>query len=165
MGYSKKELLEKYTTFIQNATGEELEVLEHMLHGWEGKRTNQYGSYIGSWLQADRQWVDDQTYEVIIPLNKTFENPLEIVHGGVTATLLDTAMGGLANESAPDGHASVTMEMKINYLKPGKGSFLRSESIMLSKSRRTIVTEGKVYNDKDILIAHATATFYIIPIS
>ncbi|WP_158735491.1 PaaI family thioesterase [Alteribacillus sp. YIM 98480] len=159
---SKNELQERYAAFIENATEEEQNVMEEMIRGWEGKREGQYYSFVGSWLQTNRNWKDDETYEVTIPLHKGLENPLSMVHGGVTATLLDSTMGGLANEITPEGKGSVTLEMKINYIKPGKGETLRCESKVISKSKSMIVTEGKVYNDDNQVIAFGSGTFYII---
>ncbi|MFZ4450272.1 PaaI family thioesterase [Salibacterium aidingense] len=162
MSYSKQELQTKFTAFIEEASEEELEVLSHMINGWQGKRNNQYHSFIGSFLQTRRRWREDNVYEVVIPVHPGLENPLQMVHGGITATLLDTSMGGAANEMVPEGCISVTMEMKINYVKPGKGSFLRAEVKMVSKGNSTIVMEGRVYDDQSELIAYGSGTFFII---
>ncbi|MFB4162530.1 PaaI family thioesterase [Alteribacillus sp. JSM 102045] len=164
MSISKNELQERYAVFIEEASEDEMIVLEETIKGWEGRRNGKYFSFVGGWLQTNRRWKDDNIYEVTIPLHKGLENPLSIVHGGVTATLLDSTMGGLANELTPEGKGSVTLEMKINYIKPGTGETLRCEAVLISRSKSMIIIEGKVFNDQDEVVAYGSGTFYVISV-
>src|SRR5262249_20551136 len=43
---------------------------------------------------------------------------LEIVHGGLPATLLDSAMRNAAGRSAPAGGDTVTIQLSVNYIRP-----------------------------------------------
>src|SRR6266699_4595242 len=45
-------------------------------------------------------------------------NGLGIAHGGLAATLLDSALGCAINAMMPAGKIFTTMEMKINYVRP-----------------------------------------------
>src|SRR5216110_720215 len=45
-------------------------------------------------------------------------NPLGTVHGGVMATLLDSAMGCVVQSMLPAGTSYTTLELKVNYLRP-----------------------------------------------
>src|SRR5262249_48280501 len=45
-------------------------------------------------------------------------NGLGIAHGGLAATLLDTATGCAINSMMPAGKVFTTLEMKVNYLRP-----------------------------------------------
>src|SRR5204863_3531112 len=45
-------------------------------------------------------------------------NPIGMVHGGVTATLLDSAMGCAVHSELPAGAGYTTLELKANYLRP-----------------------------------------------
>ncbi|SFE42021.1 PaaI family thioesterase [Alteribacillus iranensis] len=161
MPLTKKSLQERYESFINTASDSEIDVMERMLSGWEKKRDGEYDSFIGSWLQPRSHW-EENTLVVTIPNHKGLENILEITHGGVTATLLDNSMGIAADTIAPEGYAAVTLEMKINFMKPGKGNELRCEASILSHSRKTAVTSGSVYREDGTQIAHATATFYFV---
>ena len=58
---------------------------------------------------------------VKLTITKHSLNPYEIVHGGLTFALGDTAMGVLCHAM---GKNVVTLDSNINYLKPGKGSYL-----------------------------------------
>ncbi|SDG93934.1 uncharacterized domain 1-containing protein [Alteribacillus persepolensis] len=162
---ANEELQQRYHAFLEEATEEERNILEETILSLEGKRQGKYLSYMDSWLQAARSWKDEETYEITVRLHKGMDNPMSMVHGGVTATVLDTTMGEVANAATPEGFFTVTLELKINYLKPGNGDSMRCEGKMISKSRRTVTTEGRVYNEKDEIIAYGSATFYVIPVT
>src|ERR1041385_8404847 len=52
--------------------------------------------------------------------HERYYNGLGIVHGGVAATLLDSAMGCAINTMASAGRVFTTLEMNINYIRPMK---------------------------------------------
>src|SRR5262249_48361524 len=45
-------------------------------------------------------------------------NGMGVVHGGLAATLLDSALGCAINSMAPPGKIYTTLELKINYTRP-----------------------------------------------
>ena len=45
-------------------------------------------------------------------------NPIGIVHGGLAATLLDSAMGCAVHSTLPAGGGYTTLEIKVNYIRP-----------------------------------------------
>src|SRR3989441_6852007 len=45
-------------------------------------------------------------------------NPLGTVHGGIAATLLDSALGCAIHSTLPAGTGYTTLEIKVNYLRP-----------------------------------------------
>ena len=59
-------------------------------------------------------------------------NPLGTVHGGVMATLLDSALGCAVQSMLPAGTSYTTLELKVNYLRP------------ITEKTGTIYTEGKI---------------------
>ncbi len=44
-------------------------------------------------------------------------NPIGVVHGGIIATMLDSAVGCAVHASLPAGVAYTTLEIKVNYLR------------------------------------------------
>src|SRR6478672_8416169 len=44
-------------------------------------------------------------------------NPIGVVHGGLAATLLDSAMGCAVHSTLPVGVGYTTLEIKVNYLR------------------------------------------------
>lgn len=148
--------------YLQSATAEDKEVLQQFLNGLKQKHAGNHPSYVSGWLQAEGSWNEDGSYQMRIPIHKGIQNPLEIVHGGVTATLMDTCMGTLANHSTPAQKAAVTLEIKVNYLKPGKGNYLYCRTEVISQSSKTLFLTSSIKDENDHTIAFGTGTFYII---
>jgi uncharacterized protein (TIGR00369 family) len=90
-------------------------------------------------------------------------NPAGTVHGGLTATLLDSCMG-LAIQSTLDKDVSqTTLEFKISLLRPitpGTGE-IRAEGKVLHCGRRIGTAEGRVVDGQGRLLAHGTTTCLI----
>ncbi|SHF79110.1 Thioesterase superfamily protein [Caldanaerobius fijiensis DSM 17918] len=95
-----------------------------------------------------------------LKFNEEHANTIGIAHGGVTATLLDAAMGTAAFTTGKD---VVTLEMKVNFLAPGKiGSVATAEGRVLHYGNKTIVTEGKIFDENGGLMALATGTYFVM---
>ena len=91
-------------------------------------------------------------------------NPIGSVHGGVIATLLDTAVGCAVHSTLPAGVGYTTLEIKVNYMRPMtiKTRMLRCEGKMLSAGRTVAVAEGRLFDSQGKLYAHATTTCLIL---
>jgi uncharacterized protein (TIGR00369 family) len=90
-------------------------------------------------------------------------NPAGTVHGGLTATLLDSCMG-LAIQSTLDRGISQTMlEFKISLVRPitPETGEVRAEGKVLNCGRRVGTAEGRVVDGKGRLLAHGTTTCLI----
>ncbi|NKI21332.1 PaaI family thioesterase [Paenibacillus dendritiformis] len=86
-------------------------------------------------------------------------NSLEgVVHGGVTNTLADVAMGHAAVPPVDGVQQCVTVESKINYLSPAIGELLVAESRVLKRGRNLIVTDVRITCDGK-LVAVASGTY------
>lgn len=158
---NKGEFLEITNEILQDANQEDLEVLTLLLNGLKKKQHNNISSYIGALLHAEGEY-HEGSFSIKIPNTPIIQNALNIVHGGITATILDSAMGGLAHHILPPDKAAVTTEIKVNYVAPGVGKELSCRANLIHKGNKTIVTEGKVFRDDGTLIAHSTASFFII---
>lgn len=158
----RNQLLENIEDYLSEASPEEVDVLSSILEGLKGKKHGEYRSYISALTMDRRRFLDNGDYEVRLPIQPLIYNPLNFVHGGITATLLDTAMGSFVNQSLPEHLAAVTTEMKVNYLKPGTGKELICIASIIHKGTSFYVCEAKVYNDKNKLIASGSGSFFII---
>jgi len=87
-------------------------------------------------------------------------NGLGIAHGGLAATLLDSALGCAINAMMPAGKIFTTLEMKINYVRPitGERGELRCEANMIHAGGRVATAEGRITDEDGKLYAHGTAT-------
>lgn len=93
-----------------------------------------------------------------------FANPLGTVHGGIAATLLDSAMGCAVHTTLAAGVGYTTLELKVNYIRAARTDrqTLTAEGTVIHAGRRTATAEGKVLDDQGKLIAHATTTCLVL---
>jgi uncharacterized protein (TIGR00369 family) len=92
-------------------------------------------------------------------------NPFSTVHGGVLATLLDSAMAAAALSTVAVGLGCSTVEMKVNYVRPVTVGVraVRCEASVLHLGTTLATAEGKVLGDDGKLYAHGVATCAIFP--
>lgn len=140
---------------------EEKEILRLALQSIRQRRERK-SAYISGFLGLQGQFLDERTYQFIVPVTPFMHNPLGVVHGGILATLIDSTMGSLVNRSLPEEQYGVTTELKLNYLRPSKGGTLRSEASILHRGQTLIVLQGAVYDERDRMLAHGTATFMVL---
>lgn len=91
-------------------------------------------------------------------------NPIGVVHGGLAATLLDSAMGCAVQSLSPTGVAYTTLELKVNLiraLRQGMG-IVRAEGWVLHYGRQTALAEARLLDERGKLCAHATSTCLIV---
>lgn len=87
-------------------------------------------------------------------------NPLGTVHGGILATLLDTAAGCAVHSTLPAGVGYTSLDLVTRFLRPvtvASGA-LRCEGTVLSRSRTTALAEARLTDGKGRLVAHATSS-------
>jgi uncharacterized protein (TIGR00369 family) len=85
------------------------------------------------------------------------------VHGGVIATLADHTAGGAARSVSGEKDV-LTVEFKINYLRPALGDRLRCTATVLRGGKTVIVAEALVYASnagKETLVAKLIETLFL----
>ncbi|HKV27548.1 MAG TPA: PaaI family thioesterase [Candidatus Acidoferrales bacterium] len=94
----------------------------------------------------------------VLPKHKQIHG---VVHGGVIASIADTA-GGLATYlSLPPGSRTATVEMKINFLEPVLRGTIFAEARVIRLGKYLAVVECDVVDDRQKLVAKALMTFSI----
>ena len=90
-------------------------------------------------------------------------NPIGVVHGGLAATLLDSAMGCAVHSTLPAGGGYTTLEIKVNYIRPmtAETGRVRCEAKVIHVGGRTASAEGRVVDESGKLYAHGTTTCII----
>jgi uncharacterized protein (TIGR00369 family) len=91
-------------------------------------------------------------------------NPLGVVHGGLAATLLDSAMGCAVQTLAPAGASYTTLELKVNLLRALRAGMgvVSGEGTVLHFGRQTALAEARLIGADGKLYAHATSTCLIV---
>jgi uncharacterized protein (TIGR00369 family) len=69
-------------------------------------------------------------------------------HGGIIGALADVAGGYAAMSLLPMGHDVLTLEYKINFLKPAAGDRLVADGFVLRAGRTVCVTRTDVFVEK-----------------
>ena len=86
-----------------------------------------------------------------------------IVHGGVLATLIDTATFWAVYMRIPEGAGLVNIDLKLNYLRPVENGLLIAEGRTIRSGKSISYAETNVLNEKRELIAHGTSTLMTLP--
>ena len=96
--------------------------------------------------------------------HESLENTIGLLHGATAAALLDTAMGCAISTMLPVGQTSVTLDLKLTFLRPlsVRSGTIQAEGKVIKLGRRTCYCEGFVRDGAGNLAVHATATFSMI---
>ncbi len=91
------------------------------------------------------------------------ENPMGTMHGGIIATLADTAMGCAVSSLLPAGASFTTLELSTRFLRAitQATGVVHCEGVVVHAGGRVATAEARVYDDAGTLYAHATSTCYI----
>ncbi|MDR3554662.1 MAG: PaaI family thioesterase [Syntrophobacteraceae bacterium] len=84
--------------------------------------------------------------------------PFGIVHGGVLATLIDTATFWAVFMRIPEENGMVNIDLKLNYLRPVESGLLIAEGAAIHSGKSISYAEATVYNSSRERIAHGTST-------
>ena len=87
-------------------------------------------------------------------------NPIGVVHGGLAATLLDSAMGCAIHSRLPEGRAYTTLELKVNFVRAMTRDTGRVQGIgkVIHLGGKVATAEGSLVDGAGKLYAHATTT-------
>jgi uncharacterized protein (TIGR00369 family) len=91
-------------------------------------------------------------------------NPIGVVHAGLAATMLDSAMGVAVHSTLPKGEAYTTLETKFNLVRPvtADGGEIRCEGTVVHRGSRIATADGRLTRAADgKLLAHGTSTCLI----
>jgi uncharacterized protein (TIGR00369 family) len=91
-------------------------------------------------------------------------NPLGTMHGGVIATLLDSALGCVVQSMLPAGTAYTTLELKVNYVRAitTRTGTVYAEGKIIHVGGRVATAEGRLTDEAGKLYAHATTTCIVM---
>jgi uncharacterized protein (TIGR00369 family) len=105
---------------------------------------------------------DDGQAIVELPYNPALDHPMGGVHGGVYATLLDTA-GWYTAAAAHDLSCWLTTsEMSVHFLAAVEHTSLRAVGTLIKRGKRQDVVEMHLYDGEGRLVGHATGTFVLL---
>jgi uncharacterized protein (TIGR00369 family) len=88
-------------------------------------------------------------------------NPAGSVHGGVLATLVDTAMGAAVRSLTEDSEVPATSQLTVAYLSPAKPGELLVSAEVRKRGKSLLVCDAEVEQDGEAVV-HAVATFALL---
>jgi uncharacterized protein (TIGR00369 family) len=88
-------------------------------------------------------------------------NPAGTLHGGVLATLVDTAMGQAVRTVTGEDDVPATSQLTVTYLRPGTPGALEVTASVRTRGEHLTVVEAEVEQDGRA-VAHALATFALL---
>ena len=95
-------------------------------------------------------------------------NPIGVVHGGLAATLLDSAMGCAVHSTLEPGWSYGTLDLSARFVRPitaDTGRIL-CEGVVVHRGGRTATTEGRVWAESSgKLLAHGTGSALLLPVA
>ena len=83
------------------------------------------------------------------------------VHGGVLATLVDSAMGQAVRSVTEDGQGLATSQLTVTYLNPGKPGQLVATAQVRKRGKSLVVCDADIEQDGRAVV-HALATFALL---
>ncbi|SDC64725.1 uncharacterized domain 1-containing protein [Paenibacillus sp. UNCCL117] len=116
-----------------------------------------FWDYVGAELRT----LAPERVEVTLHVQAHHLNTFGILHGGVSATLLDSAMGLVAMAARPRDTV-VTTNLHLHYVAPVKQGRLNVTAEIVHSSRKLITTQGHVYDESGALCTFGTGTFRVL---
>jgi uncharacterized protein (TIGR00369 family) len=99
--------------------------------------------------------------ELTMPYRAELTQQHGFLHAGIVTTLADSACGYAALSTMPLDSDVLSVEFKVNLLRPAAGQRFRALGSVLKSGRTLVVTRGDVWaaqDDQEILIATMLAT-------
>ncbi len=118
------------------------------------------GGFAGR-LGAQVEAADDGSARIAFEVTEEHLNPAGTLHGGVLATLVDTAMGTAVRSATGDDDVPATSQLTVTYLRPGTPGPLVVTGRVRTKGEHLTVCEAEVEQDGKA-IGHAVATFALL---
>jgi uncharacterized protein (TIGR00369 family) len=92
-------------------------------------------------------------------------NPFGVVHGGLAATMLDSALGCAVASTLAKGEAFTTLELKVNLVRAVTRDTgpVRAEARILHRGRTIATGDADLKDAAGKLYAHASTTCMVFP--
>jgi len=117
-------------------------------------------------FRVDR--VDEGVFHASVGVTPEHRQQDGFVHAGVLATLADHTAGYAAYSLVPEDRRILTIEFKINFLKPALADEVRCRARVVSAGRRILVADSEVFagpESAERLVAKALVTLMAVPAS
>lgn len=97
--------------------------------------------------------------KIAIEMRDDLRQPSGVLHGGVTATLIDTAMAFAVRTRLPMDVATATIDLTIHYLRPHLSGKFICTAKNVRAGKRIFTVSADVHNEEGKLIATGLSTY------
>ncbi len=94
-----------------------------------------------------------------IEMRDDLRQPSGVLHGGVTATLIDTAMAFAVRTRLDKSEATATIDLTVHYLRPVTEGAITCTAKVVRAGKRIFTVSAEVHNDQSKLIATGLSTY------
>jgi uncharacterized protein (TIGR00369 family) len=107
------------------------------------------------------QLVDIRPNEAVIKIEMRddLSQPSGVLHGGVTATLIDTAMAFAVRTHLADEEFTATIDLTVHYLRPHTTGVATCTAKVVRAGKRIFTVSAEVENEDGKLIATGLSTY------
>lgn len=110
-------------------------------------------------IEAQLEQVEEGKVVISCKRKESLTQQQGFLHGGVVTTVADVACGYAALTTMPEDFEVLTVEFKINLMRPATSEQIIATGQVINSGKRLIVTEGTVVNgDNGKVIAKMIAT-------
>jgi uncharacterized protein (TIGR00369 family) len=113
-------------------------------------------------IGASLKSVEAGAVEIALPYRDDLTQQKGYIHGGILGMIADTACGYAAFSLMPAGGSLVTVEYKMNILKPGRGALV-AQGKVIRPGRTLTVARAEVYADDGSHVATMLQTLMALP--
>ncbi len=156
MEHTQSSLRRSISERLEKLDGQELEQIDHVVQAMEiaGEGGLHYlGRFLGIHLTENGGFT--------MELGKQNENTYGVAQGGALYTFADIAIGYKIINEVDSGTQVYTLELKMNFVKPGKGRRLYAFPALLHQGNKTVAAECKITDEENELVAVALGTFFL----
>jgi uncharacterized protein (TIGR00369 family) len=96
---------------------------------------------------------------VRIEMRDDLRQPSGVLHGGVTATIIDTAMALAVRTHLEDHEFTTTVNLTVHYLRPHKTGAVICTAKCVKVGKRMFTVSADVHDDEGMIIATGLSTY------
>jgi uncharacterized protein (TIGR00369 family) len=96
---------------------------------------------------------------ISIEMRDDLRQPSGVLHGGVTATLIDTAMAFAVRTRLAIDEATATIDLTIHYVRPHLAGTFTCTARVVRAGKRIFTVSADVHNEAGKLIATGLSTY------
>ena len=109
--------------------------------------------------------IEKGLFESTLKIEENHKTQDNFIHAGLIATMSDHTAGYAAFTLVPDNVRILTIEFKINFLKPAYGNELKCKSEIISQGKQILVAHSTVFDIRDThkkMVSKSTITLMAV---